>query len=215
MKKRVFSLILTALIIFINTSPIYAYMVKYKEDWYKLYHVHYQQYPDDCIENIYWLEKAVKADFCNPLYAKAKITNETQYEKYRYLFMMHLNLKLIEQHVRLGRNYDKKAFYFYDCPWKEEYLSNLKKTKAAYEAGYYYWKEACLWAEKANVTKFKFLFITELQNWEDERERIATGELNYKTMLDRELKRVNSIIAEIEEIDRIYESQKANVENVQ
>ena len=203
------------LLFLVNTSVSDAYMVKFKEDYYKLYHVNYKQNPNDCIENIYWLEKAVKADFCNPLYAKAKITNETQYEKYRYLFMMHLNLKLIEQHVRLGRNYDKKAFYFYDCPWKEEYLSNLKKTKAAYEAGYYYWKEACLWAEKANVTKFKFLFITELQNWEDERERIATGELNYKTMLDRELKRVNSIIAEIEEIDRIYESQKANVENVQ
>ena len=53
--------------------PLSAYMVKYKEDFYRLYHIHYQQYPDDCIENIYWLEKAVQADFCNPLYAGLKI----------------------------------------------------------------------------------------------------------------------------------------------
>lgn len=201
------TLILIFVISFIPSSNMSAYMCKYKEDFYKLYHIHYQQYPDDCMENIYWLEQAVRADFANPLYAKAKITSEDQYEKYRYLFMMHLNLKLIEQHLRLGRIYDKKALYFYDAPWKDEYLANLKKTKACYEAGYYYWKEASLWAEKANIGKFRFLFIQELQNWEDERERIGTGELNYKTMLDRELKRVNDIIAEIEAIDAAAEAQ--------
>lgn len=193
--------ILFLILSFVLLSNSGAYIVKYKEDYYKLYHIHYLQNPDDCMENIYWLEKAVRADFCNPLYAKAKIKNENEYEKYRYLFMMHLNLKLIEQHLRLGRIYDKKAFYFYDAPWKDEYRSNLEKTKACYEAGYYYWKEASLWAEKANIGKFKFLFIQELQNWEDERERIATGELNYKITLDRELNRVNSIIAELDKID--------------
>ena len=45
--------------------PAFSYMCKYKEDFYKLYHVHYQQYPDDCMENIYWLEQAVRADFLN------------------------------------------------------------------------------------------------------------------------------------------------------
>ena len=211
MKKvfsKTFQIILLAIVLLsVSAGSLNAYMVKFKEDWYRLYHVHYQQYPDDCMENIYWLEQAVRADFANPLYAKAKITSEDQYEKYRYLFMMHLNLKLIEQHLRLGRIYDKKALYFYDAPWKDEYLANLKKTKACYEAGYYYWKEASLWAEKANIGKFRFLFIQELQNWEDERERIGTGELNYKTMLDRELKRVNGIIAEIEAIDVAAEAQ--------
>lgn len=191
-------LVLFIAVSFIPVTKPDAFMVKYKEDYYKLYHVNYKQRPDDCIENIYWLEKAVRADFCNPLYARAKITNEDQYEKYRYLFMMHLNLKLIEQHIRLGRNYDKVAFCFYEAPWKDEYRRNLEKTKAAYEAGYYYWKEACLWAEKANIGKFKFLFIQELQNWEDERERISNGKLDYKFMLDRELKRVNENIAKID-----------------
>ncbi len=106
-----------------------AYMVKYKEDFYRLFHVHHQQLPDDCIENIYWLEKAVQADFANPQYADAKITNKKEWEKYRYIYMMHLNLKLIEQHLRLGRIYDKKGAYVYYAPWKEEYVRELEKAK--------------------------------------------------------------------------------------
>ncbi len=178
-----------------------AYMVKYKEDFYKLYHVHYQQYPDDCMENIYWLEQAVRADFANPLYAKAKIKTEKEWEKYRYLFQMHLNLKLIEQHMRLGRVYDKRAIYFYDAPWKDEYKNNLEKAKSCYEAGLFYWKEVLLWAEKANEGKFKFLFITSLQNWEDERERIVTAELDYDKILNRELTRVKAELEQLIALD--------------
>lgn len=187
------SILLFSLIAF-TIQPASAYAVKYKEDYFKLYHVHYQQLPDDCIENIYWLEKAVNADFCNPQYAIAKIQNETQWEKYRYLFQMHLNLKLIEQHLRLGRIYDKDVAYFYDAPWKEEYLRDLQKAMDCYKACYYYWQEAQLWAEKANTSQFNFLFITDLQNWEDERERVVTGDLDYKKTLDREIARLQKVI---------------------
>lgn len=211
---RFFALLI--LFSFIKIDDINARVLKFKEEFYQLYHIHYQQFPDDCIQNIYWLEQAVRADFCNPLYAMAKITTEDQYEKYRYLFMMHLNLKLIEQHLRLGRIYDKKALYFYDAPWKDEYKNNLLKTKSCYEAGYYYWKEANLWAEKANIGKFRYLFIQELQNFEDERERIGTGELDYKKILDRELKRVNKILSEIEELEKSEEfKNKKSIENIE
>ena len=197
MKKDIFqsvriSAFLIALLCFFQ-MPMHAYMVKYKEDFYRLYHVHYQQFPDDCIENIYWLEKAAQADFCNPLYANAKIENKKQWEKYRYLFQMHINLKLIEQHLRLGRIYDKKVAYFYDAPWQEEYLRNLEKALSCYNAGFYYWQEAQIWAEKAGVKEFYFLTLTDVQFWEDELERIKTGELNYGAMLEREVKRVESV----------------------
>ena len=197
MKKKLFSVlkILFPLFLFIATDvqPAQAYMVKYKEDWYRLYHVHYQQYPDDCIENIYWLEKATQADFCNPLYANAKINTEKEWEKYRYLFQMHINLKLIEQHLRLGRIYDKKVAYFYDAPWKDEYLRNLEKALSCYNAALLYWKETLLWAEKANANEFDFLFLPACQNWEDERERIKQGSLDYEAMLKREIARVENV----------------------
>lgn len=203
--KKVFSVIFALFLISVFCGhKTYAYMVKYKEDYYKLFHVHYQQYPDDVMENIYWLEQAVKADFCNPLYANAKIDDETQWEKYRYLFMMHLNLKLIEQHLRLGRVYDRKSVRFYDAPWKEIYIENLNKTLSCYQAGLYYWQEAKLWAEKAGTGSFRFLTLTEIQNWEDEKERIKTGELNYQKMLDRECARLENVIQKFKEMDTNY-----------
>lgn len=186
---------------FLKPQDSYSYMVKYKEDYYKLYHIHYQQYPDDVMENIYWLEQAVRADFCNPLYAKCKIENETEWEKYRYLFMMHLNLKLIEQHLRLGRIYDKKVANFYDAPWKDLYIENLEKTLSCYETALIYWQEAQLWAEKSNVPKFNFLFLTDIQAWEDERERINTGKLDYSKILNREISRVKKVIEDFKNMD--------------
>lgn len=188
--SRALKIFLVAAHLALSLSPLGAYMVKYKEDFFRLYHVHYQQYPDDCIENIYWLEKAAQADFANPLHAAVKIETEKEWEKYRYLFQMHINLKLIEQHVRLGRTYDKKAICFYDAPWKDEYARDLEKTLSCYNAGLYYWKEARLWAEKANSVSFDFLHLDGAQFWEDERERIKAGSLDYGKTLAREIARV-------------------------
>ena len=204
MKKFKFLFIFTIIFLFFPLQRANAYMVKYKEDFYKLYHVHYQQYPDDCMENIYWLEKAVQADFCNPQFVDFKITNEKEWEKYRYLFQMHLNLKLIEQHLRLGRIYDKKCIYFYDAPWKDEYLHNMEKALSCYKAGLYYWQETKVWYEKADAPSFNWLFITDKQNWEDERERIKTGELNYEKMLNREIERLEKNIQELNQMDKKY-----------
>lgn len=204
MNKSFIKIILSLILLFFPLSNLNAYMVKYKEDWYKLYHVHYQQYPDDCIENIYWLEKAAQADFCNPQFLDFKLTSEKEWEKYRYLFQMHINLKLIEQHLRLGRTYDKKEVYFYDAPFKDQYLSNLEKCLTCYKAGLYYWQEAKIWAEKANEAKFNFLFITDKQNWEDERERIKSGQLDYQKMLEREISRIENNITKLKEMDQNY-----------
>lgn len=181
-----------------------AYIVNYKEEYYKLYHIHYQQYPDDCIENIYWLEKAAAADFCNPQFCGIEITSEKQWEKYRYLFQMHINLKLIEQHLRLGRVYDKRRINFYDAPFKDEYLHNLEQTLSCYKTAVYYWEEAKVWCEKANNSSFNFLYITERQYWEDERERMTSGELDYEKILNREISRVEKNIEELKSMDKTY-----------
>lgn len=197
MKEKIFKttrfFLLLSVLLTLLPAQGFSYVVKYKEDWYKLYHIHYAQRPEDCVENIYWLEKATKADFCNPLYADAGIKTEKEWEKYRYLFQMHINLKLIEQHLRLGRIWDKQVKYFYDAPWSEQYLRDLEKCLSCYKAGYYYWQETKLWAEKANVKDFKFLFITKRQNWEDELERISSGELDYEKILSREIERVEKV----------------------
>ena len=189
---------------FAETVPLSAYFVTYKEQYYRLYHVHYQQYPDDTLENIYWLEKAINADFCNPLYALGKIKDKADWEKYRYLFMMHLNLKMVEQHLRLGMKYDKQVAYFYNAPWKEQNIESLKMAEDCYNTALFYWNEAALWAEKANVRKFQFLFLTDLQHWEDERERIAQKKLNYERTITRELTRLAKVRAEFTQMEETY-----------
>jgi hypothetical protein len=76
-------IVLLLFIALLGAPRLAAYQVEYKEQFYRLFHLHYIQYPDDTMENIYWLEQAMKADFANPLYALALIENEVQWEKYR------------------------------------------------------------------------------------------------------------------------------------
>jgi hypothetical protein len=175
--------------------PAHPYAVIYKEEFYRLFHVHALQHPDDVIENIYWLEKATTAAFCNPRYALTKITDEADWEKYQSLFMMHLNLKLIEQHLRLGKNYDRMVAYFYDAPWKDEYLRELDLAIQCYQTALAYWPEVLEWSAKAADRRFRFLTLTGVQHWEDERERITTGKLDYERIIARQLERLEGMRA--------------------
>jgi hypothetical protein len=176
-----------------------AYPVYFKEQYFKLYHTHYIQYPDDSIENIYWLEKAKKADFCNPLYALAKIEDKTHWERYRNLLDMHLDLKLIEQHLVLGSKFDKRNAYFFNAPWKEQNLESLKTAESAYKAALAYWSEAKELASKA--MKQRFVRLDEVQDWIDEAYRIESGDLDYADIIGDELKRLGKVRAEFEKMD--------------
>jgi hypothetical protein len=177
------------MILLLSLSPasLGAYFVQYKEQYYQLYHLHYSQAPDDSMENIYWLEHALKADFANPLYAIALIENETQWEKYRYLFMMHVNLKIIEQYLFLGNKWNKRKAYFYNAPWKEQNLESLETAETCYRTALYYWEEALAWAEKARAGRFRFMTLENIQFWEDEVKRMELGDLDYGRTIKREL----------------------------
>ena len=194
--KRIPALLLVLMTSWLSAS---AYPVYFKEQFYKLYHIHYIQYPDDTIENIYWLEQAQKADFCNPLYAMAKISDERHWERYRYLFNMHIELKMIEQHMRLGSKFDKHVAYFYNAPWKKENLESLAIAETAYRAAGAYWTTAKEWAAKAR--SLRWLDLPDVQFWEDEAYRIAEGELDYGRIIDRELARLGQVRAAFEAMD--------------
>ena len=191
--KRYFSLFFILFFLLSLSSPAYSYFVKYKEQYYKLYHIHLKQGSTDILENIYYLEQAIKADFCNPLYALATIRDERDWEKYRYLFLMHLNLKMVEQHLRLASRYDKKEAFFYNYPWKEQNIDSLNKAEEIYKTSLVYWQEAKLWAEKANVPSFQFLYLDKVQYWEDEKEAVVKGSLNYEKTVLRELRRLDKV----------------------
>jgi hypothetical protein len=189
-----------AVLCFLLAAAIsFAYPVYYKEQYYKLYHIHYIQYPDDTIENIYYLEQATKADFCNPLYALAKIETKPQWERYRALMNMHLRLKLIEQHLILGSKWDKKVAYFYNEPWKKDNLESLKTAETCYRAALSYWETAKKYALEA--MKSRFINLPDIQYWEDEAYRIEQGKLDYADIINDELKRLQKVRADFEAMD--------------
>jgi len=196
----------SALILVLLTAaiPVNGYFVTYKEQYYKLFHVHYIQYPDDSMENIYWLEQALKADFANPLYALALIENEIQWEKYRYLFNMHIYIKLIEQYLFLGNKWNKRNAYFYNAPWKDQNLESLETAETCFRTALYYWDEAVAWAEKANERRFRWINLEKIQFWEDEAYRIENGKLNYAKTIKRELDFLQKVREKFESMENYY-----------
>lgn len=194
--------VLFALLLLTAAAGLAAYPVYFKEQYYRLFHTHYIQYPDDAIENIYWLERARGADFCNPLYALAKIENERQWERYRYLMNMHLELKLIEQHLALGSKFDKRVAYFYNAPWKDQNLESLKIAETAYKAALAYWPAAVEWARKAEV--LRFVRLPDVQAWEDQAQRIVSGDLDYSDIIADELSRVSRVRKAFESMQFTY-----------
>jgi hypothetical protein len=198
-RRAVLALILLLSAALGAAPPAAAYPVYYKEQYFKLFHTHYIEYPDDAIENIYWLERARKADFCNPLYALAKIDDKAHWERYRYLLDMHLNLKLIEQHLVLGSKFDKRLAYFYNAPWKEENLESLKTAESAYKAALAYWPEAKELAKKAMALRWTML--DDAEYWVGEAYRIDSGELDYEKIIGNQLTRLAKVRADFEKMD--------------
>ena len=184
--------------------PANSYFIYYKEQYYRLFHVHYIQYPDDTMENIYWLEQALKADFANPLYALALIETEIQWEKYRYLFNMHLYLKIIEQYIFLGNKWNKRNAYFYNAHFKEQNLESLDIAETCYRTALLYWNEAVLWAQKANERRFKWIELPRVSFWQDEAFRIENGSLDYGRTLNRELGFLQTVRERFQEMDNWY-----------
>ncbi len=176
-----------------------AYPVYFKEQYLKLYHQHYIQAPDDSIENIYWLEQAKKADFCNPLYAMARIDDKKQWERYRALLDMEIDLKLIEQHLALGSKFDKRVAYFFNAPWKDENLDSLKTAESAYRAALSYWTEARSLALKA--MQMRFTKVAGAEYWIEKASRIESGDLDYADIIGDELARLEKVRAEFEKMD--------------
>jgi hypothetical protein len=181
-------------------SPVVgsAWRIQYKEQYYKLYHEHLHEYPADVTESMYYLDQALKADFANPLYALARISDKTDWERYRDLFMMHVNLRLVYLSLTLGSKFDKRVAYFYNAPWKRQNLESLQTAEQVYRSAIGYWEEARGWSAKA--WGLRDVHLAQIQEWEDESFRIETGDLDYRDIIDDQLARVARVRAEFEKM---------------
>ena len=191
--------LLLALLFAVALQPAYGYKLIYKEQLYELYHVQFYQYPERIAENVKWLEMALDADFANPLYALAEIEDKRDWDRYRRLFMMHVNLKLVELHLRWAGKYNKRTAYFYNAPWKDDNLESLKRAESLFNVALGYWEEALRWSERA--WELRMVHLEEIQAWADENHRIETGELNYEAIIGRHLERLENVRAAFEAMD--------------
>lgn len=173
--------------------PASAYFVTFKEQFYRLFHMHHQASPDDIMENIFWLEQALNAPFANPLFALARIENEIQWQKYRYLFMMQINLKLTEQYLQLGNQWNKRNAFFFNAPWRDQNLESLDIAETCFRTAMFYWEEAQRWAAKANDRRFRWIELERVQFWKDSAVRIERGTLDFGRTIRRELARLQRV----------------------
>ena len=179
-------------IVFLLLNPnAFGYKILYAEQYYRLFHRHFYQSPDDSVENIHYLVRALQADFANPLYALARIETREEAERYRYLFKMHVNLKLIKLHLLLGLKYDKMKAYYYNEPWKEDNLKSLEIADEVYRYALHFWERARSWSAKA--WKVRNIDLEEIYEWQDENFRIETGDLDYGDIIQAHLKRLNEV----------------------
>ena len=150
------------------------------------------------MESIVWLEKALTSDFCNPLYALATINNSKEWRHYRYLFKMHVNLKLVELYRNLASRYDKRTAYFFNAPWRKQNLDSLIIAEKVYQTAFYYWEKAREWALKLRGSPYH---LEEIQKWEDECYRVQTGDLDYGDILRADLSRLQRVRQAFEDMD--------------
>lgn len=191
--KRLLALVFLVLA---SASPVSAYKILYAEQWYKLVHDHLHQDPDNTMENIYYLERALRADFANPLNALTPIRDEKEWARYRALFRMHVNLLLVRETLTLGSNFDKQQAYFYNYPWKWANLDSLKKAEQIYNTALGYWKDAQTYAAEAANTPP--IWFESLQFWIDEQNRIETKDLDYTRIIEKQLTRLAAVRAQFE-----------------
>ena len=199
MKRWVPPFLIVLILIFASGVPAaYGYNLLYAEQFYRLFRMNFYTYPEDALENIFWLERALRADFANPLNALARIEDEEDWARYRSLFRMHVNLKLVEQYLLLASKYDKRNAYFFNEPWKETNLKSLEKARTIYSMADYYWEEALRWSAEVPSS---FTVLEDVQFWEDENHRIRTGDLDYREIIHKHLNRVDEVIRTFEEMD--------------
>jgi hypothetical protein len=194
-KRTLAALLLVCLL----AQPAWSYRLIYKEQLYELFHVQFYQYPERIAENVKWLQMALDADFANPLYALAEIEDRTEWERYKRLFMMHVNLKLVELHLRWASKYNKQAAYFYNAPWRDDNLESLERAESLFNVALAYWDDAVAWSEEA--WKLQGVHLEEIQKWADENHRIETGELDYEAIIARHQQRLEETRAAFEAMD--------------
>jgi hypothetical protein len=65
--------------------------------------------------------------------------------------------------------------------------------------GLYYWEQAKIWSQRAS--RWPWIDLEEIHDWQDESYRIQTGELDYDRIIRKHLQRVDRVRTAFENMD--------------
>jgi len=188
MIKKFTILILVFLILIPNIS--YGRRLYYAEEFY-LYVLNLYHTNPDLERNIRFMQWALKAPFDNPVRSLALIKTASDFERYKSLFRMHVNLLIIDSYLKLARRYDKEYIYFFNLWYAEKLKKSFEIAKYYYQTALNYWDEAKKYADQAYKTQGRI----NLDEWEDDLYLIKNQDLNYEKIINEELKKLEKRIA--------------------
>ncbi|MEM9423658.1 MAG: hypothetical protein AAF975_02575 [Spirochaetota bacterium] len=198
---------ITALFIWVwliagSEERLEAYRYAYAEQYYKLYRRNLYYYPEDIMGNINYLLAARSAPFVNPLNALAEIRDEKDWKYYQSLFIMHVNLMLLKEHLNLADRFDKYNAYFYNAPWRRSNLDSLDKAEAYYKMALTFWPEVLRWAAEANKPEYRWLELDRVAAWQTELAKINDKTTDYEAIIQRDLQRLQQVRAKFQEMNK-------------
>ncbi len=130
---------------FINKKP-----PEYLEDYFQLYAKRMYYGEEEILLNIYFLKKGLVSPFRHSSKALCLLKTPEEEQKYRLLLKMHLNLKIMQNYLLLGRLYDKRIIYHFNMPFKKDLIKSLKIAKYYYNLAKTYWPEVLAYANEAS-----------------------------------------------------------------
>lgn len=130
---------------FINKKP-----PEFLEDYFQLYAERMYYGEDEILLNIYFLKKGLVSPFRHPSKALCLLETEIEKEKYQILLKMHLNIKIMQNYLLLGRLYDKRIIYYFNMPFKEDLKKSLNIAKYYYNLAKTYWQKVLAYADAAS-----------------------------------------------------------------
>ncbi|MDH5720144.1 MAG: hypothetical protein OEZ13_05905 [Spirochaetia bacterium] len=167
-------------------KKLHQWHPKNVEDYFLLYSLKQLYDEDNLRRNIFFLKIALEKRFRHPSQALCKIENEQQYHKYRLLFFMHINLKIMRSYLRIGSLYDKRHLYFYNLDFADELKESFQIAEGFYKEAIPYWQKAREYAREANKYKFEL----DLGTLESIRFDIINGDIDFGKYTANHLQRL-------------------------
>ena len=195
-KHRILKPIITFLIfIILITAPLSAQARRlyYAEEFY-LYVMNLYQVNASLERNIRFMQWALKAPFDNPVRSLALIETENDFKRYKTLFKLHVNLLIIDSYLQLARRFDKEHIYFFNLWYAEELQESFTIARYYYETALVYWDEVKRFTELAS----EFPGSISIDHWEDDLWLIQEGELDYKTIINEHLYKLDAKLLVVE-----------------